>query len=134
MQMSRIDKEVGEIKATISHLDDEISISKGKLRDLASERQHLEKLMEAGARAKEIQEAEKQLTELEREANEERRKIYDAHQVVFEAVRNLEAVNAKARGITKKFPEVRFVHFDVSTDAIRKFSYPQAVPTPWSNL
>lgn len=133
-EISRINRELDDLSATISGFNSEIDVLKGKSEDLAKKRQELQKLMEAGERAKDIQEAEKQLTDLERQANSEMRKIYEAHLVVVGAARNLEALNVKARGITKRFPEVRFVHFDVLTDAIRKFSYPQAVPTSWSNL
>jgi len=124
---------MSEINATISRLNDEIGIFKGKLMDLTSKRQHLQMLLEAGGRAKEIQEAEKQLDELERQVDKEKCKIYDAYRVVVEAVKNLEDLRIKVRCITKRFPEVRFVTVEIPAD-VKKFSNGYAVPASWAKL
>ena len=132
-QILKIDEKISKINVRISSLDDERTILKGKLEDLTTERQNLQKLMGLGERAQEIREAEKRLTEIEKQAHKERRRIYDAQHVVVEAVKNLEALNMEARALSKKFPEVRFVHFAIP-QPIKKFSYHGAVPTSWAKL
>jgi len=130
-QISNIDKEINDIKDRISHLGDERITLKGKLQNLRTERQKLQRLVESGERAQEIIKAEKRLTEIEKQANEEQRRIYNAQQVVTVAVQNLEALNHEAYNLSNEFPEVRHVNFSIP-EAIKKFAAFDAVPTSWA--
>lgn len=119
-RIEEIDKEFDRIKKKAHHY-----------KNLKTQRQELQTLLETRERNKKLQQAKKRQTEIMKQGNKQLHKIYNAQQTVIDALQKLEPLKWALWNLQEQYHKLRFMTFTIPT-AIKKFAAPHAVPKEWA--
>jgi len=121
-RIAEIDKEFNEIKKRAQHL-----------KNIRTERQQLQPLLETRERNQKVQQARKRQAEIMKQINKELHKIHQAQQTVIQALQKIEPLKWEPWNLQQEYHELNFMGFIIPTP-VKKFTYSGAVSTKWAKL